>query len=170
MRNLTRAIGCFSFHWRTHMQSSLIPSKQKNFNKRAPCQEELPRPSETQGRSPPGFAVLVSTFHSAFFCQYSVCVWGNNKLKREAATLVCNLVFQEHSKEWEKFCRKRSTELVALLLVSALRAFAKTSVLRALALLKRAAASLLLIIFTKGKGSFCCTLNGQRLVAILALS
>lgn len=34
MRNLTRAIGCFSFHWRTHMQRSLIASKQENFNKR----------------------------------------------------------------------------------------------------------------------------------------
>lgn len=130
MRNLTRAAGCFSFHWGTHIQRSLIPSKQENFDKRAPCQEKLPQHSKTHGRSPPGFGVFVSTFHSAFFfCQYSVYVWGNNKLKREAATLVCNLVFQEHSKEWAKFCWKRSTELVALLPVSALRAFAKTSVL-----------------------------------------
>lgn len=54
--------------------------------------------------------------------------------------------------------------------MSALRASAETSVLGVLALLRRAAASLLLIVFTKGKGSFCCTLNGQRLVAVLALS
>lgn len=38
------------------------------------------------------------------------------------------------------------------------------------ALLKRATASLLLIVFTKGKVRFCRTLNGPRLVANLALS
>lgn len=130
MRNLTRAAGCFSFHWGTHIQRSLIPSKQENFVKRAPCQEKLPQHSKhMEGVLQVLGSLFLHFIQLFFFCQYSVYVWGNNKLKREAATLVCNLVFQEHSKEWAKFCWKRSTELVALLPVSALRAFAKTSVL-----------------------------------------
>lgn len=84
--------------------------------------------------------------------------------------LVQYLVSKKHLKEWERFWWENKA-FGALLLTSVLRTFAKNiCALRVLFLLKRATASLLLIVFTKGKVRFCCTLNGQRLVANLALS
>lgn len=66
--------------------------------------------------------------------------------------------------------KKNDKEFGALLLVIVSRTFVKTCPLRVLFLLKRATASLLVIVFTKGKARFCRPLNGQRLVANLALS